>query len=252
MPEIGFQLYSILPYLDTEENLEKSLEKVAQIGYRYVQLQGVPANISDNSIASALKKAGLRCIATQEDYPFGFGQDPERAIERALVCGADYLSFSMIPPQINTLDRLKRFARAIEKIYNKVQKAGLIFAYHPVEIDYRMLGKAPIYDRLLSLLPEQIQLNFCVHSSFRKVPYTQILEKYQGRVDLIHFMDSVIRSDGAVQFMPLGEGEHNWKTISDACIQAGAKYIFAEQAHWDRDMFVCAEENYKYLKELGL
>ncbi len=251
MAEIGFQLSGIAPYLGTAENLEMALYKIAQIGYQNVELQGVPLHIPNSRVVQALKRNGLTCIAAQEEYAFGFGSNPSEAIERAAACEAKYLTFSMIPPQVNTYDQLKRLAASLRRIHEKVLQAGLIFSYHPTMMDYRLMGKQPVYERLLGLLPEDVQLSFCVHNSFSRVPYAQILEKYKGRVDIVHFMDSIVRADGAVQLMPLGEGDHNWRPIYEACINAGAKYILSEQTNWDRDAFECAEQSFHYLCSLN-
>ena len=252
MPKFGLQLSSISPYLDTIEHIDQSFQRLAEMGYRYVQLQGIPLDIPDQQIAQALRNNGLTCVAAQEDYPFGFGAAPERYIERTVTCEADYLTFSMIPPQINTYDKLKRFAASIVKIQERVHEAGLVLTFHPAEIDFRPIGKIPAFDRLLGLLPEEIQLTLCLHSAFGKVPYTQILEKYADRVDLVHFKDSITRADGATQLMPLGEGEHNWQPILNACLNAGVSCIFAEQENWDRDAFACAEQSLAYLRSLKL
>ena len=252
MPKFGCQLSSISPYLDTIDHIDEAFSRLAEIDCRYVQLQGIPLDIPDVQIAAALNAHGLTCVAVQEEYPFGLGTSPERYIERALACDADYLTFSMIPPQINTFDKLKRFALSVTKIYHKAQEAGLTLTYHPAEIDYRLIGRLPAYDRLLGLLPENVQLTFCVHGSFGKVPYMQILEKYAGRMDLIHVKDSITRADGATQLMPLGEGEHNWQPILKACVQAGAQYIFTDQENWDRDAFVCTADSLAYLRSLKL
>ena len=250
MAEIGFQLSGIAPYLDTAENLEMAFYKIAQIGYKNVELQGIPLYISNDRIVQALKRNGLKCIAAQEEYAFGFGNNPAEAIERAAACEAKYLTFSMIPPQINTYDQLKRLAASLRRIHEKVTQAGLVFSYHPTAMDYRLMGKRPVYERLMGLLPEDVQLSFCVHNSFNRVPYAQVLEKYKGRVDVVHFMDSITRADGAVQLMPLGEGDHNWNPIYEACTNAGAKYILSEQTNSDRDAFECAALNFQYLCSL--
>lgn len=250
MAEIGFQLSSIAPYLDTAENLEMALYKIAQIGYRYVEMQGVPLHIPNSRIVQALKRNGLTCIAAHESYAFGFGSSPAEAIERAAACEAKYLTFSMIPPQVNTYDRLKRLAASLHHIEEKAEKAGLVFAYHPTAMDYRLMGKQPVFERLMGLLSDDVQLSFCVYNSFNRIPYAQILENYKNRVDVVHFMDSIVRADGAAQLMPLGEGDHNWLPIFDACINAGAKYILSEQTNWDRDAFECAALNFQYLCSL--
>ena len=80
----------------------------------------------------------------------------------------------------------------------------------------------------------------------------QILEKYAGRMDMVHVKDSITRADGAVQLMPLGEGEHNWQPILKDCVQAGAKYIFTDQENWDRDAFACSRSSLLYLQSLHI
>jgi sugar phosphate isomerase/epimerase len=80
----------------------------------------------------------------------------------------------------------------------------------------------------------------------------QVLEKYTGRMDIVHVKDSIVRADGAVQLMPLGEGDHNWQPILKACTEAGAKYILTDQENWDRDAFQCTEISLEYLHKLKL
>ena len=71
---IGYQLSSVTPYLQDVNSMREAFQKIAAIGYRDVQLQGASLDIPDEEIARALKKNGLNCVATQEDYPFGFGE----------------------------------------------------------------------------------------------------------------------------------------------------------------------------------
>ena len=53
--KMGFQLSSITPYLDTPESIRHSFHKLAEIGYRDVQLQGVPVKIHDDYIRDAMR-----------------------------------------------------------------------------------------------------------------------------------------------------------------------------------------------------
>lgn len=248
---IGYQLSSIAPYLKTEEDLRTSLQKIADLGYRDVQLQSVPDEIPNAVIADALKSAGLTCIAIQEDYPDGFGAYPEKYIERALACGARYLTFAIIPRDIDTAEKLDEFAKAVCDIHKKVTDAGLIFAFHPIGSDFRSMDGVPVYERLMQRLPETMQLTFCVHSSFGSpVSYHEVLQKYKNRVDLVHFKDSILLADGTVQLMPLGAGRADWQPIAEACADAGVKWIFAEQERWLKDAFECAADSLAYLNSL--
>ena len=249
--KIGYQLSSITPYLQTEEELRASFKKIAALGYKDVQLQGVPVDISFTAVADALKNAGLTCIAVQEDFPDGFGADPEKYIERAKVCGAKYLTFALIPFDIDTVEKLEAFAEVIRGIYKKVTDAGLIFAFHPIGPDFRLLDGVPVYERFMGMMPEDMQLTFCVHSTFgTPVHYTEVLAKFASRMDLVHFKDSILLPDGKAQLMPLGAGRTDWQPVAEACAKAGAKWVFAEQERWEKDAFECAADSLAYLNTL--
>lgn len=252
-PVLGFQASSVAPYLDTPDNIRDSFQKLAKIGYADIQLQGIPDHISDAAIAAALREAGLRCVATQEDIPAGFGDNPDRAISRAVACGSQYLTFAIIPWDVDSVDKLKAFSENVCRINEKVKAAGLRFNYHPIGPDYRIMDGQPVYDRLMSLLPQDIQLTFCVFSALSAgFDPSSILKAYTGRIDLVHFKDSAPQPDGKDHLMPLGQGTHNWAPIVSACKEAKVKWIFAEQERWLTDAFDCATDSYNYLTGLGL
>ena len=69
--QLGLQLSSLTPYLNGEENIASTLKKVADMGYRYVQLQGIPDETDNDFLADTLKQNGLLSVAVQADYPFG-------------------------------------------------------------------------------------------------------------------------------------------------------------------------------------
>lgn len=253
MPRLGIQLSSVTPYLDTPEKIHRTFCRLAEIGYREVQLQGVSPEIPDSVLTQALRESGLHCVAAQEDYPFGFGENPERAIQRAAACGCRYLTFALLPMGTDTVGKLERFAESLLRIHERVRQAGMLFAFHPIGIDFNLMDGVPVYERLLGLLPNDVQLTFCVYSSFGSgISYEQVLERYAGRVDLVHFKDDTFLPDGKRQLMPLGEGSHDWREVCEACDRAGVKWIFAEQERWNRDAFDCAAASYRYLRSLGL
>lgn len=249
MVKLGFQMSSLTPYLSTVGDMRTTFARVAELGFRDVQLQGIPSEIPDEEIVRALKDSGLNCVATQEDYPLGFGANPERYIARAAACGSQYLTFALIPKEVDTPEKLERFGEKAAQIGEKVKRAGMIFAYHPIGPDFREMEGVPVYRRLLSLLPPETQLTFCVYASFgSSSPYPDVLRDFAGRVDLVHFKDGVKLPGGETQLMPLGEGEHDWKPVVEACHAAGVKWVFAEQERWNRDAFDCMAASYRYLR----
>lgn len=165
MCKLGLQLSSLTPYLQDEDGVRSTLARVAEIGYNTVQLQGVPNSVSDSVIAAAMKENGLDCVATQEDYALGFGDDPERGIARAAAVGAKYLSVALIPWDCDTVDKLKSFAEVFAGIGEKAKTAGITVGFHPIGMDYRLMDGVPVYERLMALLPEYFQLTFCVSAA---------------------------------------------------------------------------------------
>lgn len=247
--KLGLQLSTLTPYLQTAQGLRSACRKVGEMGYQYVQLQGVPLEIPDREVARALEEAGLRCVATQEDYPAGFGGDPGRYIQRAAACGSQYLTCALIPREVDSPEKLRRFAEEFARIGEKVQEAGMVFAFHPIGRDFQPLEGVPVFRRLMDLLPQEIQLTFCVHASFGSgVSYQQVLEDYAGRVDLVHLKDSVPMEGGGQQLTPLGEGSCDWEPVLSCCQQAGVRWAFAEQERWTRDAFDCAAFSLRYLQ----
>jgi len=251
--KIGFQLSSVTPYLGTSEHLQSTFSKIAEIGYRNVQLQGIPNDIKDDIIMKALAEAKLNCVATQEDYPFGFGENPDQGIARAVAVGAKYLCCALIPRDVDSIMKLNQFAKKLGEIAEKVQSAGLIFTFHPIGRDFLNLDGRPVYERLLEMLPKATQLTFCVNAAFNsEINPMQVFEKYPGRMDLVHFKDDAPTPDGSKHLMPLGQGIHNWAPILLACKKARVKYVFAEQERWLKDAFDCARDSFEYLKKIGL
>ena len=128
--------------------------------------------------------------------------------------------------------------------------AGLIFAFHPITPDFRKIGGVPVYERLMQLMPPDMQLTFCVFSAFgTEVTAEEVLERFKNRVDLVHFKDGIPDADGKMQLMPLGQARTTGKRFRP-CKAAGVKYIFGEQERWQKDAFDCAKDTHAYLGSL--
>ncbi|MCO5214960.1 MAG: sugar phosphate isomerase/epimerase [Thermomicrobiales bacterium] len=211
----------------------------------------MPSAIPDDVIVSALQETGLTCVATQEDYPLGFGTDPDRAILRAVAVGASYLTCALIPQEVNSVAALEEFARTLSDIADKVRDAGLIFAFHPISPDYRLMNGTMVFEHLMNALPDHAQLTFCVYAAHSAgVDPALIFEKYGDRIDLVHFKDDALQPDGTRHLTPLGQGSHDWSGILQQCDAHNVKYVFAEQERWLKDAFECASDSYSYLTSL--
>ena len=185
-----------------------------------------------------------KTITYPRGLSLGIWGKPERYIQRAVACGSHYLTCALIPQEVDSKEKLSNIA-------HQVHLAGLTFAFHPIGSDYRLMDGVPVYKRLMDLFPNEVQLTFCVYATFGSgTDYRQVLRDYAGRLDLVHFKDSLRKPDGNEQLTPLGEGSHNWQPIAAACESSGVKWVFAEQEQWDRDAFECSTVSFCYLNKV--
>ena len=64
--EIGAQLYTVREHTKTLEDFSRTLEKIAAIGYRNVQVSGTCA-YEPAWLKAELDRTGLRCVLTHTD-----------------------------------------------------------------------------------------------------------------------------------------------------------------------------------------
>ncbi len=246
--EFGYQLSSAAPYLQTEREIQTAFSRLSEIGYKNVQLQGASYDIEDNFIRRALEDNGFSCQAFQEDFPVNQGIDVRRAVSRAKACGCRYFSFAKWPGFLTSAEEIKAYAKKITPVIECAKAEGLTMSFHPIGPDFRLVDGAPVYERLLECLPPEVQLTFCVGSSYRSgIPPYAILKKFSGRVDIVHFKEQIMQRDGSMLMKPLGEGKTDWRFLSTVCKETGVRYVYAEQEQCDRDMFDCAAVSYRTL-----
>ena len=61
--KIGAQFYTIRDFCKTQDDLKESLKKVADIGYKYVQISGT-CNYDPLWLKKQLDENGLKCVIT--------------------------------------------------------------------------------------------------------------------------------------------------------------------------------------------
>ena len=67
---IGAQLYTVRDLCKTKEDFENTMKRLAEIGFKTVQLSGVPADVCGDPVytRSVFEHYGLECVATHKPY----------------------------------------------------------------------------------------------------------------------------------------------------------------------------------------
>jgi sugar phosphate isomerase/epimerase len=246
--EIGLQVYTIRNAL--KNDWESTLRQVAAIGYNTLEM-GDYYGESVASFKQFLKEINLKVLS-------GGGNTGElrngadAVIQKSLEMGKEYV-VCFWPwsdsPEGKTLDDWKRLAADLNTIGEKVKKAGLTFAYHNHNLEFKLTDGIIPYDILLdntdpALVYMEIDLYWIIKGGQMPIPY---LKKYPGRFPLWHVKDMDNTPERG--FACVGEGIINFPEIFNYAETAGLKHIFVEEDE-PKDEMACARVSHDYLQAM--
>lgn len=273
-PAIGIQLYTVAADLNSDPH--GTLNALNMIGYRQVETAGF-AKLSAQEFRKALDDAGLHCPSAHVHFS---DADPGPLFEDAHAVGAHYAVSSILiapapalagaspragmPPFANlTLDDFKRTADLANSIGAKAKQAGLQYAYHNHNFEFKDQGNGQTgYDLLLSqtdhdLVKFELDCGWMVAAGHNPVDY---FSKYPNRYRMIHVKDFLPGGQPTTSLMgpdrptgtELGRGHIDYAPIFPAARKAGVEYFFSEQEPPIVGMTAleAAKVNYDYMRSL--
>jgi len=243
----GIQLYTVKDEL--AKDFDGTLKKIAAIGYKEVEAAG----FYDKSAAAfrkSVQDAGLTLPAGHYSLQELLqGVDAKLAFAHEL--GLKYMvcSFPFVanPARFHadkyyeeiragiTLDDWKWNAEQFNKVAEKAKTAGMKFAYHNHNLEFRKEKGVTAFDELLrltdaNLVKMEMDIGWVASTGNDPAAY---LEKYPNRFELLHVKD--IRAGqpstegegtGSTE---LGRGTIDWKKVFGAAKRASVKHYFVEQ-----------------------
>ena len=240
--ELGIQVSSLKPLLNTPEQVDQVFARMAQMGCRWVQLQWIDPAVSPEDIAAALNRHGLRSVSVQ-DFCTSIRETLEYYVNLNQRTGGRWLCVSRIPEEYKSPQGLAAFAQELEALNEKISPLGQQVCFHPVSADFQAVPGLDAVEVLLEKLPwmplclDLYHLNRCCGDM------PGYIRRHAGRICMVHFKDS---RDG--RLVPAGQGDTPWEGVAQACRDAGVEYAFVEQETWDGDPFQCLQEALDWLK----
>ncbi|MDQ4501227.1 sugar phosphate isomerase/epimerase [Sinomonas sp. ASV322] len=260
----------------------ETLRKVADIGYRVVEVSQIPmdeANIAELERARGELGIEFAALSAQLDgekgaTPYPLAVDVERAVGDCRRLGTDMLRIGMAPmSELRTEGAVLDYARRAEKAAQALADEGIALYYHNHHVEFAKLGGRHIMDLLADEAPS-MGLEIDVHWVQRGgLDPVRTLAKYAGRTAMVHLKDYRIgplsdegvkaHADGdheafmrhfaeVVQFAEVGEGNLDFASIVPAAIEAGAKYLLVEQDRlYGRTVFEALAISHRNLVALG-
>ena len=248
MIEIGAQLYTVREFCKTTDGFARSLERVAEIGYKNVQVSGT-CPFEAQWLRDQLKRNGLRCVITHTPKDKLTG-DIEQVIRDHDVFGCKYvgLGFWAFDPASNmTFDRFMEIYPAVAR---KLKAGGKYFMYHNHDGEFQRLDGKVILEKLSEAIPAD-EMGFTLDTFWVQAGGGDPafwLEKLAGRTPCIHLKDFAYGRKMAV----LGEGNINFDRVFAMAQKGGVETMLVEQDDCGgEDPFDCLARSYAYLKSHG-
>lgn len=242
--KIGVQLYSVRSLMS--EDFAGTLQKVADIGYQYVEFAGyydhTPADVK-----ALLDNLGLTACSGH----FGANllmEDADAVIDGAKTVGMEYVIVPSLPEeQRSSLDGFKTAAAWFNEMGARCKAAGLQFGYHSHSFEFEAIDGQIPYDILLDetdpeLVKMEMDLFWIINAGKDPLAY---FARNPGRFRLCHVKDRT--ADGAMA--AVGQGVIDFADIFSHADQAGLEYFIVEHDN-PEDPIQSITTSFNYLKQL--
>ena len=246
--QIGAQMYTTRETCKTLEGFAETLDRIAEIGYKTVQVSGTCPYEAD-WLAAQLKRTGLKCVLTHIP-PARLIGETEQVIADHNVFGCDYigLGFWAFDPERDM--SYEKFMATWPAVAKKIRDGGKYFMYHNHDREFIRRDGKIVLAHLAEEIPADV-MGFTLDTYWVQVgggDPAGWIEKLKGRVPCIHLKDCAFGRSMAV----VGEGNINFDRVFRAAEDAGTKYMLVEQddCHGE-DPIECLRRSYQYLKANG-
>jgi len=254
---LSIQLYTVRDAI--ADDLEGTIQKIADIGFKYVETAFWPKGVSLERASAAITKAGLKVSSCHSELPIGENKNAFGELAHA------FDSKRMIWhgwPEDSRYSSLEG-TRELIKLYNETaahaNSLGLEFGLHNHWWEFRNeVGGKRAYEWLLSETDSSIF--FEIDTYWVKVAGlvpSDIVKQFGSRAKLFHIKDGPavfsekLLSDNPDPMTAVGKGTQNVPSIIGSA--SYADFFIVEMDRVEGDVFGKVKESYDYLHgEFGL
>ena len=252
---IGAQYYTIREHTKTIEEFDASCKKIAEIGYKLVQISGTSLAAAD--MRPILDKYGLQCVTTHKGFA-DFLNDIEGVIEYNKILGCDLCGVGMMPTEyFAEEDLVSKFIEECNQICARLKEEGMYFGYHNHSYEFINFNGKLIYDRLVEETDPEV-FNFIVDTYWVQLAGknpAEHIRKLGKRAMAVHYKDIGVEPKAWINpnMKHIGGGNLDWDEIIEACEESGCRWAIVEQDlnHIDGDPFKALALSYEYLTNKG-
>lgn len=249
---LGAQLYTLRAYTQSERDFEISMERVAKIGYKTVQVSAI-GDIPAGRVREICDRYSLGIVLTHTN-PDRVLNDTERVIEEHNIMGCDYIGLGSMPERYRAPEWFDRFRADYREPAEKIAAAGKLLMYHNHNFEFqRFFDGKNMMERLMEDF-SPAELGFTLDTYWVQAAgadVVQWIEKLSGRMPCVHLKDMEVIG-WETHMAPVMEGNMNFPAILEAFGRSqGTEYLLVEQDTCRESPFTCLEKSYNNLAKLG-
>lgn len=225
LQRIGVQLYTVRAEL--ERDFDGTLARLAEIGYRDVEFAGYFGR-TPAQVRAALAQAGLSAPGSHVAFE-SLLANWQRTAGEAAEAGHDWVVVPWLPEAAR--QRAVDWGRVAD-LFNQsgalAQQAGVRFAYHNQEYDFRPVETQTPFDVVAARTdPALVDFELDVYWAVKGgADPLACIERYPGRFPLMHFKDSA--GPPAHAMVDVGAGTIDWQAVLALSKRAGLEHVFVE------------------------
>jgi sugar phosphate isomerase/epimerase len=235
--DIGIQVYTLRDLM--AKDLVGTLQKVAEIGYKNIELFGYGEGKYFGKSITEMRKItddlGLKVVSAH--YLSGQGSNAwgtpvnqwEKAVEDAVKMGQKYMTVAfLLPDERKSLNDYKKVSDILNKAGEITAKYGITMAYHNHDFEFIPLeGQVPMDVLLKNTQADLVKFELDIYWIKKAgLDPIQFFKQNKGRVPLWHVKDMEKESG---DFAPVGDGVIDWMAIFKEEKTAGLTHFFVEQ-----------------------
>jgi len=243
IPGIGLQLYTIRDAMTADP--AGSLKKVAEIGYKYLELAGYADGKFYGYEPVEFKKLvndlGMEILSshTQVEAQGITLENAQKMAEDHAKLGVKYCIQPWVVEEARTtIASYQKMAADWNKVGEIMKQHGIKFGYHNHNFEFDTVeGKIPYFDVFMKELDKDLvtmEIDIFWTTKAGQDP-VEIIKKYPGRFELYHMKDMFTKEApffttvGVQDFAPVGAGVIDFKRLLAVKETAGMKYMVVEQ-----------------------
>ncbi len=264
---LGLQLYSVRDVLP--KDYDGTLHQLAALGYREVEAAGFFGH-TPVEVKQSMDRAGLHCVSAhyslkdllpKVDETIQFGKDLGLSY---IVCASPMLKdpsrvtdpASRAARESMTLDDWRWNADQFNRIGEKVNAAGMRFAYHNHTPEFRSQNGVVFYDELLRQTdPAKVTMELdCGWAAVAGQKPAELLSRNPTRFSMLHVKD--FKMGHGVVPLPeppsteMGHGAIDYRPIFEAAKKAHIEHAFVEQEEFDMPQMEALKIDADYMRAI--